>query len=224
MSTAWDFGNDPFPAFRANLVYGQNKRARAFLPVVREFQLKRPCVVTSCDGATIYEGTDKAAAEAVTKEYNAQQAAAHSNLDRLFAPKAILREGPAVLPEGKFRIIKTKEKGTTLVVPGDENTNRCLLFVGCEGGFRGGVRIMECDTTGALLAKCEAGNACDSSVETIALLDVGQSVAFHTWGRRTNEVYAYTWTGVEIETKHFSKEEWDVRNGEVMPAEDVEVL
>ena len=159
-------------------------------------------------GAKLYEGTDKSAAEKIAAT----------------SPMARLQEGPMILPDGKFRIIKTREKGTTLVVPGDDKTSRCVLFVGCEGGFRGDVRILECDTTGTLLAKCAAGNACESSVEAIVLLDVGQSIAFHTWGRRTNEIYSYAWTGTEIETKHYSKEEWDSQNAVNMFTEDVEVL
>jgi hypothetical protein len=63
-----------------------------------------------------------------------------------------------------------------------------------------------------MLKECSAGNNCESSIEVIALLEIGQSVAFHSSGRRTNEVYLYTWDGVEIEKKHFSNEEWKTRN------------
>lgn len=129
------------------------------------------------------------------------------------------------LPEGRFRVIKTKEKGTILVVPGEDNTNRCLLFVGCFGGFRGGVGVIADGTTGKILKECSAGNACESFVTVIALLEVGQSVAFHSTGRRTNEVYLHTWTGEKVEAKHFSKSEWDNRNVVATPSvEDAEVL
>ena len=133
--------------------------------------------------------------------------------------------GLPTLPEGKFRVIKTKEKGTLLVVPGSDDTNRCLLFVGCAGGLRGGVGVIKDGTTGTILKECSAGNACESSTEVIVLLEIGQSVAFHTWGRRTNEVYQYTWNVAEVEEKHFSNSEWDSRNAVTAPlSEDAEVL
>jgi hypothetical protein len=183
MSSAWEFGTDPFPAYRANLVYGRNKRDREFLPVKDVIPMTQYTVT------------------------------------------ADLKAGLPTLPDGKFRVIKTKEKGTLLVVPGSDDTNRCLLFVGCAGGFRGGVGVISDGTTGTMIKECSAGNNCRSSTEVIVLLEVGQSVAFHTSGRHTNEVYLYTWNGVEVEKKHFSKSEWDNRNAiAAPPMEDAEVL
>jgi hypothetical protein len=76
-----------------------------------------------------------------------------------------------------------------------------------------------------MIKECSAGNNCESSTEVIVLLEVGQSVAFHTSGRRTNEVYLYTWNGTDVEKKHFSYEEWKTRNSVAAPPiEDAEVL
>jgi len=127
-------------------------------------------------------------------------------------PTADLNFGLPTLPEGKFRVIKTREKGTILVVPGEDKTNRCLLFVGCAGGFRGGVSVLKDGTSGTILKTCSAGNACESSIEVIVLLEPGQCITFWSYGRHTNEVYQYTWNGTEMEKKHFSKSEWDNRN------------
>lgn len=148
--------------------------------------------------------------------------------DRVFLPvkgiEPVKNEGEnfPTLPEGKFQVIKTKEKQTLLVVPGMDTTNRCLLFVGCVGGFRGGEEVLEDGTTATVLKTCSAGNACESSTEIIALLEVGQAVTFYTHGRRTSEVYQYTWDGIQVVKTHFSKEEWDTKNN--ILEDDAEIL
>lgn len=234
LTNAWEFQINPFPAYRANLVYGRNKQDREFLPVKDEvIPMAQYTVMDYGKTTTLYIGTDKAAAEAAKAKYDA--AVEHHNVsagrDENPRPPAYwqlakmpadeIRVGLPTLPEGKFRVIKTREKGTILVVPGSDDTNRCLLFVGCAGGFRGGVGVIKDGTTGSMIKECSAGNACESSIEVIVLLEVGQSVAFHTFGRRTNEVYLYTWNGTDVEKKNFSKSEWDDRN---VITEDAEVL
>lgn len=218
-SGSWEFGIDPFPAFRANLVFGRNKRDREFLPV-KDVTPVTIYTVTA-NGATLYSGIEKAEAEKAKVDFDtAEQAKVPQSWSR-----AELKATLPTLPEGRFKVIKTKEKGTILVVPGEDNTNRCLLFVGCSGGFRGGVGVIADGTTGKVIKQCSAGNACESSVTVIALLEVGQSVAFHSTGRRNNEVYLHTWDGSKVEMKHFSKSEWDNRNAVAAPAvEDAEVL
>jgi hypothetical protein len=223
LSNAWVYSTDPFPAYRCNLVYGWNKRDREFLPV-KDVTPETQYTVTADYGKTVlYRGTDKAAAEEAKAKYDAEQKA-KAKEGSYWTPTADLRASLPTLPEGKFRVIKTKEKGTILVVPGNDNTNRCLLFVGCAGGFRGGESVLKDDTTGTILKTCSAGNACESSTEVIVLLEPGQSIAFHTYGRRTNEVYLYTWNGAEVEEKHFSKSEWDSRKAVTDIPEDAEVL
>ncbi|MDO8469704.1 MAG: hypothetical protein Q7S84_01640 [bacterium] len=218
LSSAWEYGIEPFPAYRCNLVYGRNKRDREFLPV----QGVTPVTyytVTGNMNALLYTGTEQRAAEAAKAAYDAEQESAKS------WNRANLKVSLPALPEGKFLVIKTKEKGTILVVPGEDKTNKCLLFAGCAGGFRGGVGIVESGTTGTILKQCSAGNNCESSIEVIAVLEVGQSVAFHTSGRRTNEVYVHTWNGTVVETKHYSTEEWNTRNAVAAPSlDDAEVL
>lgn len=224
LSNAWEFSTDPFPAYRANLVYGRNKRDREFLPVKDVTPMTQYTVTADYGKTVLYVGTEKAAAEAAKAKYDAEQKA-KAGSSSYWTPTADLKAGLPTLPEGKFRVIKTREKGTILVVPGNDDTNRCLLFVGCAGGFRGGVSVIKDGTTGTILKTCSAGNACESSTEVIVLLEPGQSIAFHTYGRRTDEVYLYTWTGTEVEKKHFSKSEWDNRNAVAAPPiEDAEIL
>lgn len=213
---AWSFTTEPFPAFRCGLVFGRNQRDRAFLPVTTGVE---PVVIytveANCGQPPVYVGTDKVAAEEAKAQYHLEHRGCFGG---------DLVATPPLLPEGKFRVIKTREKGTIMVVPGEDNTNRCLLFVGCEGGFRGGVSIVESGTTGVILKEASAGNRCESTLEVIALLEVGQSVVFHTSGRRTDEVYTYTWNGTEVVKTHFSAEEWKTRTAVSVPPDDAEVL
>lgn len=221
MSEAWVFGNEPFPAYRANLVYGHNKRDREFMPVKDVAPVIKYNVT---DGkVTLYSGTNKATAEAAKADYDAAQKV--NNPESSWPATAHLSTSLPTLPEGQFRVIKTKEKGTILIVPGSDNSNRCLLFVGCVGGFRGGESILKDGTTGTVLKVCSAGNNCESSTEAIVLLELGQMIVFHSYGRRTDEVYTYLWNGEKIEEKHFSRSEWDNRGLiSATQVEDAEVL
>ena len=218
-SATWVFSDEPFPAFRANLSFGRNKNDREFLPVKNIIPVVTYTV--TANGTSLYNGIDKSEAEKAKADFDAAEKAK--------VPQSWIRaEMKTTLPtllEGRFQVIKTKEKETIMVVPGEDSTNRCLLFIECSGGFRGDVGIISDGTTGTILKKCSAGNACDSSITVIVLLDVGQSVAFHSTGRRTNEVYLHTWDGEKVEAKHFSKAEWDSRNTVSSPAiEGAEVL
>ncbi len=214
---AWSFTTEPFPAFRCGLVFGRNQRDRQFLPVTAGAEpVITYTVEANCGHPHVYVGTSKEEALAAKQQYHREHPGCFGG---------DLRSTPPILPEGKFRVIKTREKGTILVVLGEDTTNRCLLFVGCEGGFRGGVSLLEDATTANILKVAEAGNRCDSSCEVIAILDVGQSVVFHTSGRRTDEVYVYTWNGTEVAKTHFSAEEWKQRNAvSAPPVDDVEIL
>ena len=223
LSSVWVFGAEPFSAYRCELIYGRNKRDREFLPVKDVIPMTQ-YTVGEYGKASLYTGTDKAAAEAAKAKYDAEQKA-KADSSSSWTPTADLKAGLPILPEGKFRVIKTKDKGTILVVPGEDKSNRVLIFVGCTGGFRGGVGVIGDGTNGTILKECAAGNNCESSAEVIVLLEVGQSIAFHASGRRTNEVYLYTWNGKEVEKKHFSKSEWDNRAAIAAPAVDeAEVL
>lgn len=217
LSTAWFYGIEPFPAYRCSLSYGRNQNDRKFLPTngiaPTEFAvLKSGYEKQGPEYKGTFEGAQK-----VANEWNK----VHPKGDYVQAYVAPF----GVLPEDRFSVIKTQEKGTILAVSGEDKTNRCLLFVGCAGGFRGGVSVLTDKTTGTILMECSAGNACESSVEAIVILDIGQTIAFYTFGRRTNEVYQYLWNGKEVEKKHFSKAEWDSRSVAIAPqTADAEVL
>jgi hypothetical protein len=206
LSNGWEFGIEPFPAWRCSLVFGRNKRDREFLPC----NVKPNKTYTVIyEGKEIYRSNDKIEAEEI-KDKN-QYAYAYIN------------EGLSTLTENEFKVIKTKEKGTIMIVSGEDRSAKCLLFVGLRGGFRGGVTLLEKDTTGNVLKICKAENACESSIEVIVILDVNDCVVFHSYGRRSNEIYVYTWTGLELITKHYSKEEYMYKS-EGVEEKDVIIL
>jgi len=119
--------------------------------------------------------------------------------------------GKYVLPDHQFKVIKTREKGTILVVPGEEPTDRCLAFLGCSGGFRGGVNVLGEHSTGNIVQTCKASNATHSHVSVAVILDDNEKIAFHSFGRRTDQVIEYIWDAGHcnmIQTK-YDKSEFD---------------
>uniref|UniRef100_A0A6M3L2J3 Uncharacterized protein n=1 Tax=viral metagenome TaxID=1070528 RepID=A0A6M3L2J3_9ZZZZ len=114
-----------------------------------------------------------------------------------------------ILPENKFKVIKTKEKGTIIIVPGEDNSNRCLAMIGTSGGFRGDCGLKKEDSTAQILKICLAGSACDSSISIIALFDVGQKILFYSYGRRNNDVIIHEWTGKELVCTSMTKAEYE---------------
>ena len=117
-------------------------------------------------------------------------------------------EGAPVLPEGKFKVIRTKAKGTIVVVPGEGSTNRVLLMAGASGGFRGSVGLDKQATTATVLAYAAAGNACESRAEVAAILEPGQQLIFKGDGRDGSFVVQFLFNGQIVERKRFTSEEW----------------
>lgn len=125
------------------------------------------------------------------------------------AVNGVIPDKNGILPENNFRVLKIEDK--ILIASGQDTTNRCLLFIGSAGGFRGEVSIFD-EGNGKILSSISASNACQSGIEAIVLLDVGQSVAFHATGRRTNQIETHVWNGKKIQSKTWNKQEWDRRN------------
>ncbi len=202
----WGFSIEPFPAFRSEIVYGRHKHDQQFLPV------KGISPVTTFTveggGVVLYKGTDCVQAQKTVADFD--------DIQRKKVPftlsHAIFTVSPQTLPENRFQVIKTKEKGTIMVVPGEDLTRRCLLFAECKGGFRGGVALIGGSNSADVIKKCHAGDACDSLMAVIAILEVDQSIAFHSWGRRKDEVYRHAWDGETIKVEHYSIDEWNVRS------------
>ena len=94
-------------------------------------------------------------------------------------------------------------------MPGEELTPRCLAFIGCEGGFRGGVELIEKFTTCQILKLASASNKLHSRVEVAALLDVGQQIVFSETGRYRTVRIVYRWLGEKLVKTAYTLEEWE---------------
>ncbi len=134
--------------------------------------------------------------------------------DRAFIPVRGVEPWEGILPEGKFKVIKTREKGTILAVGGEDKTDRVLLFAADNGGFRGGVRLVEDPhTTGQVLTSATASNALHSCVAVAAILRPGEYIAIHSFGRNTDNIYQYLATADgEVVRNVYSLSEWKARN------------
>jgi hypothetical protein len=118
------------------------------------------------------------------------------------------------LPENAFQVRKTAE-GQVVISAGEDTTQRCLLFVGQIGGFRGGVSILEEETTGKVLASCSASNACESGIEAVVLMSVGETLTFWEYddgrGRFVGAIQ-YEWNGAEVVKHVYTSKEWKARS------------
>jgi len=211
----WEYGSgESFSAFRALSSFGG-----VFLPTVGIAPEVIYVVTTYRHGEgekVLYRGTSNAVAKAAEDAYNRKNIISYAG-NRPYHNTARLQSGPPTLPEGKFRLVKTSD--VIMVVPGEDSTNRCLLFVANKS--HGKVSVLFDGTTGTIIKECHCfdGNA----VGVIALLEPDQAVAFHDCG--SNEVRQYTWSGSAVESKRIPKAEWDVRNIVASPpSSGVEVL
>jgi hypothetical protein len=199
----WKFSTEPFDAFRCEIVFGRNKRDRQMIPTKVNPGVKQKITSGSSwsnDFVVHYEGFDQKEADEVFSKASKNGA---SYLKRE-------KELPTLF-EDEFKVIKTREKGTIMIVPGVDTTDRCLLMVGCSGGFRGYASLVDDATDAQILKKCQASSACDSRIAIIAMLDREQSVVFHSTGRRNNNLVQYTWNGNEIEKKIYTASEWKAK-------------
>lgn len=156
MNTGWEFSEDPFPAWRLELVFGRWKRDFSFLPV---------------------------------KDVNIDTIVDDDNDVQIMA-------------DDSFRVIKTKAKGTIMVVPlppgDDPQSHRLFAFTDVGAGFRGCCGIREADTTAVILKTCRAHGSCRGRVSTAAVYDPGQRVVYYSNGRGVDDIIIYEWTGDEL--------------------------
>jgi len=211
----WKHGTEEgqsFAAFRSP--WEDDVFLPCLVPITREYKVEGGRFSVK----VLYEGTDKDAAHAAKCVYDARGEIGYFGPGGRPLPlTARLTIGPAMLPDGEFKVVKTGN--TVMVVPGEDDTNRCLLFIANKAGSRG-VSVLEAGTTGKIIKET---HCCDgTAVGVIALLEPGQAVAFHDCG--TDEVRQYTWDGSAIKSKRVSKAEWDVRDVVASPPAEVEVL
>lgn len=133
------------------------------------------------------------------------------------------RSGNAGFTEHGFSLIKSRKKGTFLIIPEPDTTPRLLLTTEEEGGFRGGVRIVEEATTAFVFLQGSAESACESKLGIAALFEPGQRVVIYSWGRGERSYAVYTWDGSEIRRQAYTEAEWEHVSAPVS-TEDAETL
>jgi hypothetical protein len=125
------------------------------------------------------------------------------------------------LPEGKFRVIKTKEKGTILIVPGTDSTNRVLLMAGGESDFRGSIGLDKEATTAKIIAWAYAYNALESGCAFAAIMEHGQRVVLIGDGRDGSFVIQFLFDGESVKKERYSMKEWGFLNSPNNDSEEV---
>ena len=115
------------------------------------------------------------------------------------------------LPDHQFKVIKTKEKGTIMIVPGNTaDDGKCLLFFSIKDGFRGDSGIIEDDTTAQIIKKCEAHNACEGSVHIASVFKKDEKIVVYSNGRHNNDIVIFTWNGEELTQDKMTISEYKV--------------
>lgn len=224
LSPGWEYSLEPFPAYRINLMLGPKapEHDKEYIHV-KDIDPVKQFLVTTEKGEVLYQGIYKNLAEDAKAKYDAEQIRLKGKRSlgrkiignrkwfaKFFEPdQTIIKEVGYLLPENNFRVIKTRKNRNFLIIPGKDNSNKCLLFVGCDGGSYGEVGLFHDLTTGKILKVCQASNSRTSRIEIIILLEAGQTIAFHSDGVNTNEVTHYYWSGQEIEKRLFQYKEWD---------------
>ena len=163
-----------------------------------------------------YEGTDWSVADEMKKKHNKRQArfkdfkifalkilAVNKKMEKKFAKYFSIFEVEIkvighVLPENNFRVIKVKKTGNYIVVPGRDETDGCLLFVGCDSEIFGEAGVCRELTTGNILKIFHASLNNFSCIEVAVILEKGQMITFSLNRSNQNLIRSYCWNGREI--------------------------
>jgi hypothetical protein len=107
-----------------------------------------------------------------------------------------------------FKVIKTKEKGTIMLVPSQTASNRVLLAGQVWGGFRGGASVNSEHTNGNVLWSVTSSKHCKGMVAVLAILDIGQQIVFHSYGRRHDLYIVMQNEAGAVKRQEFQGDEW----------------
>ncbi len=130
--------------------------------------------------------------------------------DRAVLPvRDLTPNAQGVLDAGTFRVLKTRENGTILLVPGVDTTNRILALISVAGGFRGGVGV-----SAQILVHAQASAACESTAAWACVFDPGHQLFVRSWGRYGDELYIYTHTGATIAEVRIDRSEYAALHAE----------
>jgi hypothetical protein len=197
LSTYWEWVKDPFPMYRI-------KYSRIFVPVqgVVPITNYRARAYDGARDVTLYEGPDRMEAERAKEAFDREMQTA----GRCW--RAEVRELFPVLPAGKFRLARTR-RGGPLIVPGEDQSPRALVFLEVASGFRGSVMPLKEHTTAQPLVENWTGGRLGYRYDAVVLFDHGQTLAVHSTGRRTDDVVTFKWDGSKLTTATYLKEQWD---------------
>lgn len=133
--------------------------------------------------------------------------------DRAFLPvKGVTPDPKGDLETGSFQVIRTREKGTIMIVPGRDATNRILGLISIAGGFRGGVRLLRGSAQMVdILAAARASSACESTAAWAALFNVGDVLIVNTFGRYGDDVVEIRHGGAELVSTRLPLAEYQAR-------------
>jgi hypothetical protein len=197
LSSFWEWVTDPFPMYRI-------KYSRVFVPV-KDVQPVVNYRARAYDGArdvVLYEGPSREDAERAKTVFDEEMKSA----GRCW--RAEVLELFPILPAGKFRLARTR-RGGPLIVPGDDQSPRALVFLDVASGFRGSVMPLKEHTTAQQLLENWTGGRLGYRYYAVVLFDTGQRLSVHSSGRRTNQVVVYEWDGINLKSTEYTKEEWD---------------
>jgi len=200
----WKFGVDPFPAYRVNLSFvsdnGEYTSDRGTFPVMG-VKPSSSSIFSSGNGSflSISDNRDNEDVEKI---------AATRGGGEILAVKEFL------LPTGDFNVIRSKEKGTLLIVASENVDDGCLLFTGCSGRPGGGVVIMDDHTTCTMWKVIRAIGSHNSRIECASSLKVGEVLTIYSFGRREyNYVHQWEWqVDSRMVIRHIPKSSWDAGN------------
>jgi len=223
LSELWKFSLEPFPAFRCDVKLGIRRQREEFalLPVLGglipgrhyvvydfgklknypELLEKIPPIREDGEKCIYYDGRNPVEAEEVAKKY--REITGMSTLS--------VKDKHETFSPGIFKVIKSKKKGTWLVVHDNnspEIANDLLLFQDFNV-YYGDISIVNKSEGCIRIASADSVKAKQKKMAIAMLMKPGSWFAAEFSGRHGNRVEKYVWDGEEILKETFSTSEWN---------------
>ena len=200
-TTDWEYVKYPYPMFRCQVVYGEDYLERAFIPTKVSPTRRYYIYINS----TKLLSTPEAQRLYASRE-EAEKVAKMMPIPRYHYYEVKTNNSMWYLPDGQFQVAKTKD-GTVVIVPGKDDTDRCLAFIG-TGVWR--TTISEYTHDGCqILADVYAGNGRHYERHLAAIMEPGGYVRFRMATVQEQGYARYTWEGDKLEYSWTNQEEED---------------
>lgn len=185
LSKSWQYSAEPFPALRCEIKLGARRNGKtdfAFVPVIDLVPTPRYTVYhyNGTHYEYFYDGYDQDRAHQVKEGRS------------LLGQHSMMETRLPELPEGKFRVIKTKAKGTTMIVPGSDYSDRLLLTIDFDPVYRGNIHLTHASAS-QFVAECRAVCAGGQRMSVMRIMDIGGWFAVEIANRRGTFYKKYTW-------------------------------